>query len=338
MKRIAENYLRLAPNLFIAFWLGGASPIQALDVSLYAVVKGQSYVQTDANAPVLTTNNPYSFNAVVVPSGANTVHSAAMQVPDGSLRTLEGSASGLLFSLSETFASQSALDAKYSAGSYTFGIDTVHDGLRVLAINLLRDDYPNTPTILNLDAAQAVVATNDFTLAWEPFENGTTNDVVQIMVLDGPGKTIYSSPALRSPGALDGTSTSGVIPANKLQPGANYQASLTFGRTVNYLLNFPAYFGAVGAAGYAKQTAFTLRTVSPPPPKPPRLEILSPAAGGQFQLRVTVETGHAYNLQSSTNLADWLIVLTTNAAASSIDFTIPPIAKPGSQFYRAVAP
>ncbi len=83
-------------------------------------------------------------------------------------------------------------------------------------------------------------------------------------------------------------------------------------------------------------TGFTL-TAAGSPLTPPTLAF-SRDASGLFRVQWQGNAGQTYRLDASTNLVDWISLLTTNAPGGRLDFTDPASATLPYRFYRAVAP
>jgi hypothetical protein len=73
------------------------------------------------------------------------------------------------------------------------------------------------------------------------------------------------------------------------------------------------------------------------------LSVISPAAielsiskPSPFQLHVSAPAGQNVVLQASTNLTDWLSLLTNSALTGTFDFTDPDTAKFNRRFYRGL--
>jgi hypothetical protein len=228
------------------------------DVRGWVVAKGQIFLQPNNGAPVLAASDAYSFHASVKASGYGTVTSVALQLPTG-VPTGMSSFDQENFSRDDSFATQAALDAAYPNGAYMLTIGTANDGTNMLWLNLGNNAYPATPRVSNFDVAQSFDPTRDFTLTWDAFTGGTTNDLVQLTINDGlTGEKIFRTPDFWQDTALNGTAHSVIIPAGTLTGSRSYEARLLFAQVAAIdRTSFPA---AIGAAAYFKQTSFTLGT------------------------------------------------------------------------------
>jgi hypothetical protein len=186
---------------------------------------------------------------------------------------------------------------------------------------------PPTPTINNLPAAQTIDHTGDFTLQWGSL-GGSSLTIVQLLVLDSASNSVYESPAPFQPGALDGTATSAVIPANALPPGATLTAHLAAANP-----GFPdtnSYAGAVGISVLAKDTQFPM--VTRPAPPTPLLAISATSTQATVQA-MALETNRIYHLLASTNLVSWTELSVTNPVGTNAGFP-DPIGGTPARFYR----
>jgi hypothetical protein len=259
--RTSSNLTR-AFSISVLSLLTAALGVTAADVRFYVLAKGQSFMQTNASAAVLSTdtNGAFIVFASVVASSNGGVVSATVS---NALGMAELVSFGEHFELSPSdsvFATKAELDANIPPGNYTFTIVTANDGTRAPVLALGADAYPNTPHVANWVAAQEVESLAPFTLSWDPFVNGSANDFVQVNIFSDTGDShVFETPELFESGALTGQSNSVVIPAGRLQPGRAYMASLLFVRGAG--LNTNAYPGARGIVGFFKETQFAVVTL-----------------------------------------------------------------------------
>ncbi len=299
---------------------------QGADVSYYGVVKSAQYEQTLTSAPALNATNPYAFTAFVVASTNGVVTNASVK-PSNSTPAcvLQPQTNDTAWLYVQQFADQGSMDAVFPTGTflspvnYTFTIGTTNDGVHTgsLAFSLLGPlTYPSTPQMNNLSAAQSIDTTRDFQVTWNPL-GGSTLTIVQFMVMDSASNLVYATPFPFQTGALDGTSTSTVIPAYALPPGTNLTGHLTVGNPG--LPNTSSYPGATGVAALVKDTSFPLATR--PAPVPPILQILPlPPQASQFELRLIGEPNRFYQIQATDNLSTWTNLFTTNSVSGVFDF------------------
>lgn len=325
----------------LALALGGFAV--AADALYYGVIKSHQFEQAPGRSPQLLATNAFAFNAVVLCATNHAVTNATVKVPDasGTVRTLNSESNGIALLYEARFQSQAALDAAYpSSGSffnpsvYTFTMQTVHDGTPNPKVSYWLSSLPNTPTVTNLNEAQAIDATRDFALRWEPF-NGTFADIVQVLVTDTASNMWYNSPVPFATGALNGNSNSVIIPAGQLPAGQALVGHLLIARPG--LPNTNSYAGAFGVAAHLKDTAFPLATL---PAVPPTLVALAPSAAG-FQLGFIGESNRTYHLLASTNPAlapssptAWQRLFTTNSPTGRGSVTDTQAVQFPQRFYR----
>jgi hypothetical protein len=242
---------------------------------------------------------------------------------------------GLALRFEERFDTQSALDAVYPSranildpSTYTLTMTGKHDGARSAKVSYLLVTMPPTPQVANLGAAQAIDTTSDFTLRWN-FLSGSLLDIVQFLVLDSSSNIVFASPLPFQPGALNGASTSAIIPANTLPPGQNLVGHLAIARPG--LPNTNSYPGAIGIAALAKETAFRIATLRLP--ILPRLEVLSSNAA-PFQLRFTGQTNRSYCIQATEDWRTWQNLDFFNLPTGTGTFTDLQSSNFGQRFYR----
>jgi len=190
------------------------------------------------------------------------VTNATLKMTNGSISNLSLQIADNTWRLQSTFSNSAALDAAFPNGTYKLNIYTVRDGLKTNLTLYVTNTYPATvPHIGNFAAAQAIGLSTNFTLNWDAWSGGTTNDLIQLTIQDKMG-IVFESPAFGIPGALNGTRTSFTIPAETLTFGkTDYVASLTFYRAV---LNSSNYSGVIGEGGCYLRTDFSMQTVDDP--------------------------------------------------------------------------
>jgi len=316
------------------FWAHSA---WALDVRGYGVFKTQDFTQTNTNPPVLITGfGPYSWSALVQQNGSwtNQVLSASVEpasgIPDPLLPPDPNSE--LPFVVLYPASTQASVDASYPAGLYTFRISTAHDGIKTLRLNLPINNFPaNAPRIANFSEAQVIDARRSFTLVWDAFSGGTTNDTIGLSLSDADGNIVFRSAAFPPENGhipLNGTATSVPLPAGTLQPGRSYDAYLYFERDA--VIDRTNYTGAVGLAGFTRATSFSISTL-------PEVQALT-RSSSPFKLRLLGQPGKQFAIQTSIQLnSDWTS-LVTNVATNSgyFDFSDAGSLTNSHRFYRGL--
>jgi hypothetical protein len=330
-------------SVFSIALLCAGIPVQvvAADVAYYGIAKGQQFSQAPAAAVVLLASNAFTFQSFVIGSSTGAVLNATVKPSNTTpLRQLTNDAGSVLWRFEDYADTQSQLDSTYPTGTgfspatYTITMEGTNDGVRTATLNfwllppLLPINYPPTPEITNLLAAQAIDHTDDFTLHWNSLGGGSLT-IVQLVVLDASSNLVFATPAPFESGALTGASNSTVIPAYALPPGQSLIGHLTAANPG--LPNTNSYAGATGIATLAKDTQFPLATRPAPPA--PILELLS-ADAAEVRLRATQqETNRVYRLAGSTNFQTWLDVAATNPAGAVVEFADPSPAA-AQKFYR----
>jgi hypothetical protein len=255
----ARNLGCLGLLMAILFGVQG-TPALATDVSLYGVSKGQSYTQSSAGTPTLGAQNtqPYWFDSAVWETAPNSVLAASVQVPgDGLLVLTQHGGSELRYD--DGFSTLSDLNTSYPNGSYVMTMTNLNDGVKTITLNFSMAVFPPSPPhVSNWAATQAMDASADFVLSWDPWVGGTTNDSVIVEVRDDQGNDLFASPFTGS-GRLTGTNTSAVIPAGTLAAGTNYTGKITMGKMI--AVDETSYPGATGYAGCGIETYFNITTV-----------------------------------------------------------------------------
>ena len=166
---------------------------------------------------------------------------------------------GLLLNVTEPL--QTNLDLAFGNGTYQINGFTFNDSFSTTA-SITGDAYPYAPHVSNYGQAQVINPGLDFTLRWDAFIGGTTNDVIQVVVRDTNGYPIYQSAVTPGEPApiLDGTATAFVIPAFSLPSGQPAVATLTFTKITD--LSSSSSLGGRPLIGYFTETTFPVSTLS----------------------------------------------------------------------------
>jgi hypothetical protein len=199
-------------------------------------------------------------------AGSNAVSSASLGLSNTPPRSLEPGIEAEFLpyrwvSLAvAAYPDQAALDAAWPNGDCTFSIFGASDGAKTATLKLTGDAYPaQPPHILNYADTQKVDASKDFTLKWDPFVGGTTNDFCFVLIKKVTNDLpVTNTPFIGEPNTLDGTVDEIVIPAGTLAPGEDYDVYVRFDKVVDR--NTTSYPGTVGVASYASGTHLLLKT------------------------------------------------------------------------------
>lgn len=256
--------------LFTAGMLLMAFSLCASDVGYWGVIRLWQLEQMPGSSPQTLPSGAYAFNSFVYNNAPFACTNATVKPSNSTpLQTLTNSPDGSLLFFVEFFDTESALNSKYPVGSlfnltrYTVTMYTVNDGVQAQDVNFgllgIPLSWPNTPTISNLAAAQAIDSQQDFTLTWSNL-NGSSLDIVQLLIVDDASNVVFSSPAPFQAGALNGTSTSYLIPAGSLPPGTNLWGHLTIAKPGTPITSY-----ATGIAAMGKDTRFRIATLALPP-------------------------------------------------------------------------
>jgi hypothetical protein len=312
-----------------AAWMLVVLQAAAADVSTYAVLKNRSFFQTNATDIGLSGANPFQFVAVV-DATTNTLTSATLKLPSGTVLPLTNTPGVGPFSIAQSFASQAAMDAVFTNGTYQFTLNTVNDGVRTPSLSLVGNAYPVAPQVINYPEAQLIRPDTDFAVQWAPFTGGNSLDNIVLTVRTQNGPTVFSTPIFGQPGALDGTATSVVIPAGTLATGGVYNATLTF---VNVTaVDVFQYFGVPGVTAYISSTDLRMRTISQP------WLTITNAPGGAAQLRFNSDPGRTYDLRASPDLANWSSLVVTTATGNAVLYLDTNAPAFDQRFYRLEEP
>lgn len=222
---------------------GPCDPVPLAGWGSYGITRRGNYAQESAADPVPSDEGlPFIFGAVVAsPPLGPQLTAATLEFPDGSLTNL---ATFNFFSFYETFPTEAELLAAYPAGTYTERFTQIGEPERVAEIESDLE-FPPIPKVTNFAEAQAVAATQPFTLQWNGFTGATGDDFMTIFVSDDQNSTIvFQAPDPCVPRTIQATDTSIILPANTLSPGRTYHAEILFGKSFLFETNrFPTMFG-----------------------------------------------------------------------------------------------
>ncbi|MHB8521718.1 MAG: Ig-like domain-containing protein [Limisphaerales bacterium] len=251
--------------------LGAATvPGNAQTTADFLIAKGQVFSQTSAAAPTLLPTGGAIFDAEAPGfGGPPLVTGGTVSIPGGGSRTLAYVSASFVFEYTNAVDTLAALDSAYPAGQYTIALNsTIIPGLTG-NINLPTDGFPVVPVVNNFAAAQAVNATNSFTLSFQPFTGAVSPDDATITVYDN-GTQIFSE-------ALSLTASDYTISANTLAVAKTYDARIRFRHLqVTQTGLVPSAFG------FSRENRFPIVTVAGTSTDhtPPVLKQATPPDGG----------------------------------------------------------
>jgi len=293
---------------------GGGSPGTGTNrITTFAIGKLHLYHQTSVAAPTLDPDFPFNFSATTTLASNRSANSVTLTLPAGAVSNLtQNFLQPESFYLFAPWTNLALFNANFSAGNYVFNVMAATSNQQVtvnLADNLIQ---PNAPRISNFSAAQSVDAAQPFQLSWDAFQNGTAANYITVSISD-----VFKSPDAGTPGALNGTSTSIVIPAGTLQTDSVYDATVSF-----YRANTTSNASYTTSAYLATSTDFMLRT-SGGGVTAPLVFTNSAWSGGAFSFEVISSPAQILTVEYSSTLLtnEWEILRTTNSATGLASFT-----------------
>ena len=310
---------------------GSTGSTNSGSISLFKTVR---YVQTSASAPVIDPSEGALFGAFVASPTNNPVTQATLQF-NGTTRTLTNLGASLPglpteFMLTDSFSSESAMNAAYPPGTYTFTVVRA-TGTAVVNLNLPAAAAPPTPQIVNLTQTLSFDPTADFTVQWLPFTGASTNDTISFDLNDSHG-TDFHAPDLCIPRPLTNTATSILIPKNTFGVGGVMQGSLTFDHLAsvdtNTIPTMPAF------AGYSKTTDFHAGSSTA---TQPTLENVVRLPNGTVQFVVQGTAGATLTVEASSDLKTWVQLQSQLSATGLLNVSDTQAATMNYRFYRASA-
>ena len=152
----------------------GATAVAA-DVNYYRLFKTQYHLQPSSGAPVASAL-PFRVSAQVWQSTNFSVKTATFTIPSFGTRPLSAGGIPLVLASQTSYPNQSGMDAFSPIGTYTFSINTIHNGTTNLTLSLPAGTYPVPPRINNQPALQSIDPSSFFEVSWDAYSGGTTND------------------------------------------------------------------------------------------------------------------------------------------------------------------
>lgn len=290
--------------------------------------KGCDYDQSSSGAPTLLSSSSYGFLACMSLPCPRDATNVSLQLPGGTKPNMGATTiPGHLTLMDYNYASQTALDAAYPNGNYTFSIQAVGSNQQVTLTFPSTLAQPPAPHLSDFDAGQSINASQPFTLSWDAFSGGTASDYIYVE-LGG----VFQTPGPGTNGALKGTVTSVVIPANTFQPNQSYPGSVTF----YHLLLATNGASYVSLMYRATITEFTLNTAAASPVTMVLTNTLWSKTGG-FSCDVSSAPGQTVVVERSADLlpGHWLAVVTNTCVSNAVHVIDPPSSTNSHLFYRA---
>ena len=309
------------------------SPLNSDFYSKFSVVEAADYVQTNAAGPVLNGTNAFEFAAAIKLSTNLTASTAVLTVP-GQQPSLMKMFSSRQFIVEYATNAFTNLTSAFPDGDYQFTVSDNTVSVMLPAASVI----PNAPGLSSYAADQSINAAEDFTLSWNPFNGGGVHDLITVSVTSDFGVGGFQSEPFGCPGALDGTASSILIPANTLTSNSTYSTEISFVKILTLDTNF-----IPGDALLAGTEADTQTTISTGPglgaTSAPVLTNAAWLPGGIVRFDLTTTPGLTYTVQFNQDLnnsAGWTPLLTTDAVANLVPFTNIPPAGATAGYYRVL--
>jgi hypothetical protein len=301
--------------------------------SKFDVVQAVLYVQTNSSGPALQGTNPYGFAAAITLRTNLSATAATVSLPGKPPAKMRDLANQQFLFGGFTNSFTNVL-AAFPDGTYQFTISnsswsvTLPQGIAL----------PNTPTLLNYQAAQSIDSTKDFPLMWQGFAGGSSGDLISVDVRDPFGNSVLRTPKYGCSGDLDGTATSLLIPANALTNNQTYRVTILFAKEGEFDTNsFP---NVLLVAGTEAQNLITIST-SPGGTAPQAgigITNVMLLGGQNIRFDLLTTPGMNYTVQFNADLqqpSGWTNLLTGTATSTLTPVTNNPAASLLTGFYRA---
>jgi hypothetical protein len=306
---------------------GGGTGSGTNSITTFSVGKTWNYLQTSSAAPFLSHDNTYQFIGTTALKSNRTATSVGLTLPTSVMTSLTQNAlRPELFLLVDSSTNLSSFDTNYPNGDYVFDVQAATSNQQV-TVNLPSNlAQPGAPQVSNFTAAQSIDPAQPFTLTWDAFPGGTAADYINLEI-----EGSFRTPDIFTPGALNGTATSVLIPATTLPPNRFLQGHLAFFHYIAVSNSSDLKF-----ASRATVTQFFVTTTSGSAGGPLVLTNAS-WSGGTFSFAVTSAAGQTLTVEYSTNMqaGSWNKLVTTNSPAGRVWITDPQAILDKYRLYRA---
>lgn len=301
--------------------------------SKFTLAEGVFYIQTNSSGPTLQGTEPYGFEAGISLETNLSATAATLALPGQAAKPMKR-ANNQQFAfivLTNTFAN---LQGAFPDGTYQFTVAnstwqvTLPSGITL----------PNTPTLLNYQAAQNIDPTKDFPLTWSALAGGTASDVISVDVRDTNGNSILRTPKYGCAGDLDGTATSLLIPANSLASNQTYRVTLLFAKEGEFNTNAAPHVALIAGTEAQNVISIATTTASGTPQTGVGIANLMLLGGQAVRFDLQTTPGQNFTVQFATDLqqtSGWTNILTGTAASTLTPVTNHPPVSSLTGFYRA---
>lgn len=271
------------------------------DIGMAGVYKSEGFTQSPTGIPERRSEGGYGAGAFADSIAYNTIL-------EGTLTTTSGERIALEYHDGDGLGTETQLNSKEELesvappGTYQLTLETVHQGIRTVSLNMPADAFPSIPEFVQLTAAQSFDPAQPLTLSWKPMVGGTANDFIGLWVsTETDDDTVFGTPDILTGQALNGTATSVTIPPGTMRPGRTYEVELEFVHpTTRDTATWPGSTVVVAFSRVTQTRITAAGTV-----QKPELS-LTPTADGRWAIRVSGDGGINYVLEATSQLgAGW---------------------------------
>lgn len=243
---------------------------QGGDVAEYRLLGGQVWRQATNGTPVPATGtNAWLFEAVAIGTDGGRVTNAVVQTPASQVLHLTPGGDDRMLLYQAAFPSETSWQQAVPLGTYQWTFHGAVEGEQHAGLNFGAASWPPAPVIVGVAQLQAGAFTNDFVLQWNPISGATTNDLIEVAIVDRKGNVSWSYPDPATGDApLNGTRTSLTVPSGSVVGGRDYEGRVRFLKV--QVRDTDSLAGATGLSARFAETRFPLATLSARP-----LEVLT---------------------------------------------------------------
>ena len=314
-------------HFFTSENVGGGSGTNAF--TTFLIGRANLYSQVLNAQPTPDALEPYIYLATTTLASNRTTTGIELTFPNGGVSNLvQNPVQPENWTFGGYMTNEAALGTNFPSGNYTFTVNSTASNEAVVVPFPASLVEPSAPHLANLAVAQAVDATQPFKLFWDPFVGGTASDSIVAGLT-----TLWQSPNIGSPNALDGTATSVTIPVGILAPGKTYSASVGF--------SHPILTTNGTEATYVYRSSITQFVLTTKPATVTAIPVVTNAAwsSGVFGFDLLTTSGQTVTVISTTNPANppatWPVLFSTNSPSTQIHISDPRSRTIPALFYRA---
>ncbi|MCF7674721.1 MAG: Ig domain-containing protein [Akkermansiaceae bacterium] len=261
------------------------------DVADYRLLGGRVWQQPTNAPPVPSTGaNAFLFEASATGIDSGRLTGTVLQTPTDQLITLAPNGDDRTLSCRKAFASETEWQQATALGTYNWTFDGVVEGQQQASLAFGAAAWPAAPQILGVAQLQGGAFADDFLLNWNPIPGATTNDLIEVAIVDPRGNIVWRHPDPTAGDApLAGTEIGVTVPSGNVVGGRNYEGRVRFLKV--QVRDTLSLVGATGLAARFAETRFPLATLSARPIEVLTTRLAPGEVGGDYAQQLACDGG-----------------------------------------------